>query len=96
NESSFGPENIILPSQLKGNVEVIEASKEVSSYGYPEVSITFKLLKKVNTAPLLSEYGQLWIVGVGQNNKGVDVKDLLPNYKEWRTGRDHYFRIHCV
>lgn len=84
-ESSFGSENIILPSQLKGNVEVVSASKSVSSLGYPEVNVTFKLLKKVNTKPLLSQYGQMWIVGVGQDEKGVDVKGLLPSYREWRS-----------
>lgn len=78
-------ENIILPSQLKGKVEVISADKEVSSIGYPEVTVTFKLLQKVNTAPLLSQYGQMWIVGAGQTANGVDVKSLMPNYNEWRT-----------
>lgn len=84
-ESSLSTENILLPSQLKGSVEVIEASKGLTSLGYPEVTVTFKLLKTVNTAPLLSQYGQMWIVGVAQNEKGVDVKDLLPSYKEWRS-----------
>lgn len=78
-------ENVILPSQLKGKVEVINADKEVSS-GFPEVTITFKLLQKVNTAPFLSEYGQMWIVGAGQTASGVDVKSLMPNYNEWRSG----------
>lgn len=78
-------ENVILPSQLKGKVEVINADKEVSSLGFPEVTVTFKLLQKVNTAPLLSEYGQMWIVGAGQKANGVDVKSLMPSYNEWRT-----------
>lgn len=78
-------ENVILPSQLKGKVEVINAEKEVSSIGFPEVTVTFKLLQKVNTAPLLSEYGQMWIVGAGQKANGVDVKSLMPSYNEWRT-----------
>ena len=34
---------------------------------------------------MCSSYGQMWIVGVGQNASGVDVKELLPNYKEWRS-----------
>lgn len=83
--SSFELSNVLLPSQLKGKVEVINAEKSVSSYGYPEMTITFKLLNKVNTAPLLSEYGQMWIIGIGQTENGVDVKELLPNYREWRT-----------
>lgn len=78
--------NVLLPSSLKGKVEVISAEKSVSGYGYPEVSITFKLLKKVNTASMCSSYGQMWIVGVGQTETGKAVKELLPNYGEWRTG----------
>lgn len=84
--SSFGPSDVLLPSQLKGKVEVISAEKSVGSYGYPSMEITFKLLSKVNTSSMLSQYGQMWIVGVGQTDKGVDVKELLPNYREWRTG----------
>lgn len=84
-ESSFSASNVILPSQLKGKVSVVSASKSVNSYGYPEVSVTFKLLSKVNTKSMCSSYGQMWIVGVGQNASGVDVKELLPNYKEWRS-----------
>lgn len=78
--------NVLLPSQLKGKVEVINAEKSVGSYGYPEMRITFKLLSTVNTSSLCSEYGQMWIVGVGQTENGVDVKELLPNYREWRSG----------
>lgn len=84
-EPSFSTSNVILPSQLKGKVSVISASKSVDSYGFPEVSVTFKLLSKVNTKSMCSSYGQMWIVGVGQNASGVDVKELLPNYKEWRS-----------
>lgn len=50
------------------------------------MSITFKLLSTVNTSSMLSEYGQMWIIGIGQTEKGVDVKELLPNYGEWRSG----------
>lgn len=82
---NLGVENVILPSQLKGKVEVIKADKEVSSLGFPEVTLTFKLLQTVNTASLLSPYGQMWIVGAGQTASGVDVKSLMPSYKEWRT-----------
>ena len=76
----------ILPSNLKGKVEVTDVSSvSVNSYGYPEIDVTFKLLSTVNTASMASEYGQLWIVGVGQDEQGRNVKELLPNYKEWRT-----------
>lgn len=84
--SGFELSNVLLPSQLKGKVEVISAEKSVGSYGYPEMEITFKLLSTVNTSSLCSEYGQMWIVGVGQTENGVDVKELLPNYREWRSG----------
>ena len=83
--NTFAVENVLLPSQLKGKVEVINAEKSVSSYGYPEMTITFKLLSRVDATPLLSEYGQMWIIGIGQTENGVDVKELLPNYREWRT-----------
>ena len=84
--SSFDLNNVLLPSQLKGKVEVISAEKSVDSYGFPSMNITFKLLSKVNTSSMCSEYGQMWIVGVGQTENGVDVKELLPNYREWRSG----------
>ena len=83
--SSFDLGNVLLPSQLKGKVEIISAEKSIGSYGYPEMEITFKLLSTVNTSSLCSEYGQMWIVGVGQTENGVDVKELLPNYREWRS-----------
>ncbi|MCH5306888.1 MAG: hypothetical protein J1E37_02325 [Prevotella sp.] len=83
---SFNLEDVILPSQLKGKVEVINAEKGISKYGSPAMSITFKLLSTVNTSSMLSEYGQMWIIGIGQTEKGVDVKELLPNYGEWRSG----------
>ena len=84
--SSFDLSNVLLPSQLKGKVKIISAEKSVGSYGYPQMEITFKLLSKVNTSSLCSEYGQMWIVGVGQTENGVDVKELLPSYCEWRSG----------
>lgn len=78
---------IILPSSLKGKVEIAFCGEVTeSSYGYPEVEIGFKLLQTVNTSSLVSSYNQLWIVGVGQDENGRDVKELLPNYGEWRTG----------
>lgn len=85
-DSSFDVNNVIIPSQLKGKVEVISTEKSVDSYGYPTMEITFKLLSKVSTSSLCSEYGQMWIVGIGQTENGVDVKELLPNYREWRSG----------
>ena len=84
--SSFDLNNVLLPSQLKGKVEVISAEKSVGSYGYPEMEITFKLLSTVNTSSMCSEHGQMWIIGLGQTENGVDVKELLPNYREWRSG----------
>ena len=78
---------VILPSSLKGKVEVAFCGEVTeSSYGYPEVEIGFKLLQTVNTSSLVSEYGQMWLVGVGQDENGRNVKELLPNYEEWRTG----------
>ena len=82
---SFDLSNVLLPSQLKGKVEIISAEKSVSSYGFPKMEITFKLLSTVNTSSMCSEHGQMWIIGVGQTENGVDVKELLPNYREWRT-----------
>ena len=84
-DSSFELSNVLLPSQLKGKVKVVSAEKSVSGYGYPSMEITFELLKKVNTSSMCSQYGQMWIVGVGQTENGVDVKGLLPNYREWRS-----------
>ena len=83
---SFNLNNVLLPSQLKGKVEVINAEKSVNSYGSPSMVITFKLLSKVNTSSMCSEYGQMWIIGIGQTENGVDVEELLPYYREWRSG----------
>lgn len=84
--SSFELSNVLLPSQLKGKVEVINAEKSVGSNGYPSMEITFRLLSTINTSSMCSQYGQMWIVGVGQTENGVDVKELLPFYREWRSG----------
>lgn len=83
---SFELSNVLLPSQLKGKVEVINAEKSVSSIGFPSMEITFRLLSTINTSSMCSQYGQMWIVGVGQTENGVDVKELLPSYREWRSG----------
>ena len=85
-ESSFSVDNVILPSSLKGKVEVVSAERGLGRYGFPEITITFKLLKKVNTSSMCSAGGQMWLVGVGQDEKGIAVKSLLPNYDEWRSG----------
>jgi len=78
---------VILPSALRGKVEVAYCSDVTEGkYGYPEVEIGFKLLQTVNTSSLASSYGQLWIVGVGLDEQGRNVKELLPNYEEWRSG----------
>lgn len=82
---AFGVENVLLPSQLKGKVEVISAEKSVGRNGYPCVTVSFKLLQKVNTSSMCNAGGQMWLIGVGQNENGVDVKELLPNYREWRS-----------
>lgn len=77
----------ILPSNLQGKVEVVSVDGvSVDEHAYPEISVTFKLLQTVNTAPLASQYGQLWIVGVAQDASGRDVSELLPSYKQWRSG----------
>ncbi|MBR5102799.1 MAG: hypothetical protein IK092_06710, partial [Muribaculaceae bacterium] len=78
--------SVDLPSSLKGKVEVTKVSRAYSgSYGYVTIDVTFKLLKKVNTAPFLSSYGQMWIVGDVRDASGAVVKGLMPNYNEWRT-----------
>ncbi|MBR3444111.1 MAG: hypothetical protein IKG96_10720 [Bacteroidaceae bacterium] len=77
----------ILPSNLQGKVEVVSVDGvNVDEDAYPQISVTFKLLQTVNTAPLASQYGQLWIVGVAQDASGRDVSELLPSYKQWRSG----------
>lgn len=77
---------VILPNSLNGKVEVINVNGvNLDSNGYPEVDVTFKLVAKVSTSSLVGSTNQLWIAGIGQDANGVDVKDLLPNYKEWRT-----------
>ena len=79
---------VTLPSSLKGNVEIVSANKRMDSDGYPKVDITFKLLQKVNTSSLCSSYGQMWIVGHAQDEKGSNINDLNPksiSSREWRT-----------
>lgn len=78
--------DVSLPSALKGSVEIVAAEKYMGDHDFPTVDVTFKLLKNVNTSSLCSGYGQMWIVGVGQDANGVSVRDLLPSYNEWRSG----------
>lgn len=87
-------ENILLPSQLKNIVEIVPEDDgyvhlDYDEYNYPSLPITFKLLKKISTRSLTDSYGQLWIVGHAQDDKGRDINDLNPkniSSREWRTG----------
>lgn len=86
------PEQIVLPSSIKGSVEIIPEDDgnvyvDFDSNNFPMISLTFKLLKKVNTSSLVSEYGQMWIVGHAQDAKGREIDDLNPKSitsREWR------------
>jgi len=88
------PEQIVLPSSIKGSVEIIPEDDgnvyvDFDSNNYPVISLTFKLLKKVGTSSLVSEYGQMWIVGHAQDAKGREIDDLNPKSitsREWRCG----------
>lgn len=88
------PEQIVLPSSIKGSVEIIPEDDgnvyvDFDSNNYPVISLTFKLLKKVDTSSLVSEYGQMWIVGHAQDSKGREIDDLNPKSitsREWRCG----------
>lgn len=79
--------NVILPGKLKENIEVVSAEKSMSSFGYPQIDIQFKLLKTVDTKGFVGRTNQMWIVGEGQEENGKTVKTLLPRAgSEWRTG----------
>lgn len=87
--SGLQPSDIILPSQLKGKVEVINGENgsiavEYGSGDIPRLNITFKLLKKVSTTSFENPYGQVFIYGVPQDKSGRTVKEVMPNYGEWR------------
>jgi hypothetical protein len=87
---SIQPEDVLLPSALKGKVKVINGEDDcipvvLNEYDSPEITITFELIQTVKTAPLASSYGQLWLVGVAQDKAGRTIKDILPSYDEWRT-----------
>lgn len=85
------PADIILPSQLKGKVEVINGEDGyipvyLDEYNYPQIDITLKLLKKVDTSTLKgAAYDQFWVIGVPQDKSGRAVKSIIPNYGEWRS-----------
>lgn len=88
------PEQIVLPSAIKGSVEIVPEDDgniyvDFNDHNFPEISLTFKLLKKVDTSSLVSEYGQMWIVGHAQDAKGRNIDDLNPkniSSREWRSG----------
>lgn len=87
---SIQPEDVILPSSIKGKVKVVNGEDGyipvvLSEYDSPEITITFELLERVNTTPLASSYGQLWIVGFAQDKAGRTIKEILPSVDEWRT-----------
>lgn len=87
-------DQILLPSQIKGSVEIVPEDDgniyvDFDDYNYPKISLTFKLLKKVNTNSLVDQYGQMWIVGHAQDAKGRNIDDLNPkniSSREWRSG----------
>ena len=88
--ASLQPSDVILPSELDGCVEIVNGEEDcipidINDDGYPSISITFKLLRSVDTSSLSSEYGQLWIVGFPQDASGRDVRSIIPNYNEWRS-----------
>lgn len=83
-------ENIKLPASIKNKVEVVGNEDGyfplyLDKYNYPSIDVTFKLLETVNTEPLASSYGQMWLHGVPQKSNGANVSDLLPSYGEWRS-----------
>ncbi len=90
--SQIKPENIILPKEIRDAVEIIPEDDgyvycDFNEYDYPSVSLTFKLLKPVNTASI--NPGQFWIVGHAQDIKGRNIDDLNPkniSSREWRAG----------
>lgn len=84
----FDVANVIMPHQLKGKVEAIRAKKYVNPDGFPMMEITFKLIGTVKTSSLVGSTNQMWIIGIGQTEEGVDVAELLPSYREWRCNQD--------
>jgi hypothetical protein len=83
-------ENIKLPSQIKKQVEAVGNEDGyfpiyLDKYHYPSVDVTFRLLETVNTAPLASSYGQMWLHAVPLKANGANVVDIIPSYDEWRS-----------
>ena len=85
----LSPENILLPSQLKGYVEVVPEDDgnlyvDFDEYNYPTLSLTLKLIKKTSAPD-----NQIWLVGHAQDEKGRNIDDLNPKSitsREWRSG----------
>ncbi len=90
--SQIKPENIILPIEIRDAVEIIPEDDgyvycDFDENDFPTVSLTFKLLKPVNTNSI--NPGQFWIVGHAQDIKGRNIDDLNPkniSSREWRSG----------
>ncbi len=90
--SQIKPENIILPKEIRDAVEIIPEDDgyvycDFNENDYPTVSLTFKLLKPVDTGSI--NPGQFWIVGHAQDIKGRNIDDLNPkniSSREWRSG----------
>lgn len=82
--------DISLPQYLRGKVEIVPDDNGkipvgFNEYDTPEIEITFKLLKTVSTAPISTSYGQLWIIGLPKDKSGRTIREITPNYDEWRT-----------
>jgi hypothetical protein len=91
NSSATGmqPSDIILPSQLKGVVEVLNGESGSITVnegigGIPNIELTFKLLKKTSTSSMENPYGQVFIYGVPQDKNGRAISEIMPSYGEWR------------
>lgn len=84
-DKTFEVANVVLPSKISDNVEVVSAEKSIDSYGYPNIEVTFKLLNTVDTSSLVGSTGQMWIYGTAQDENGKVVKTITPNYNEWRS-----------
>jgi hypothetical protein len=84
--SSNNKIEVILPNKIKNNVEIINVGDiTLDEYNYPEISITFKLLETTNTSSMSSSHGQMWIIGLPQDESGIDVREIIPDFNEWRT-----------
>lgn len=79
---------IELPSQLKDQVEVIYVGKSVDDINYPKVNISFKLLKTVDTKTLCNRDGKFWVIGMAQDENGVDVEELISGWRGWQATND--------